>query len=431
MYKFAVIFFVAFSLIIVPVSHAQTGCATKATGDANCDSKTDLIDYEIWRQEFTGITSSMQSDFDTSGHVDLIDFELWRLGYTGVATSPTPSAPAASATPTLPTTPVPQSFQPTAPYYTTFFYEWFTNPTTDGLWGYWSDHVNNPPTTWFSHYLPDPQPATFNPAGELYSNNDYSIFKWQVTKMAEAKLEVAIASWFGPTTREDKVLNNVLNDFMARADNPYPKLRWAIYYEDEGFSDPSVATITTDLQYIKDHYSQSPYLLKVNGKPVVFVYAGANDVPGTMTSRWKAANAALNNYFYVVLKVFPNFASDASQPDSWHQYAPAARQGSGAPYYYFVSPGFWLDDGVSAERLPRNPAEFETAVQSMVSSSATWKLVETWNEWGEGTSVEPGDPTKINSSTGAEELDPAGYQFKNLYIDILKRNLPALESGLK
>lgn len=318
-------------------------------------------------------------------------------------------------------------FQPTAPYHATFFYLWYKNPNTDSDWSYWTDGGKNPPKTWFSHYIPDPNPSSFDPASELYSANNYDIFKWQAAKLAEAKQEVAIASWWGIGTKEDSALIRILGDFMTRMDNPYPNLRWAIYYEDEGFADPSVSTIVTDLNHIKATFTSSRYFLKVNGKPVVFVYAGANDVPGTMTQRWKQANSQLGNEFYVVLKVFPGFESDTNQPDSWHQYAPAVRSGSHAPYSAFVSPGFWLDG--SPERLVRNPAEFESAVKTMTNSNVTWKLVETWNEWGEGTSVEPGQQVRTNTVTGVDELHPSGYQFQNLYIDILRSNLPPLEQG--
>lgn len=438
---FPLIFLIFFSLLVaVPAAQAQTACVLKNKGDADCNNAVELADFEVWRKEYMAVCkqstiSVCAPDVDNNGNlmdadfngipeqtlnnelgVALPDFEIWRSQFTKLPT----------VTPTPPGT----AFQPTAPYYATFFYQWYTSPTIDSSWGYWADHSNTPSNTWFSYYLPDPQPSVFNPAQELYSSNDYSIFKWQVAKMAEAKIEVSIASWFGPNTREDKVLNNVINSFMSRADNPYPNLRWAVYYEDEGFADPSVDLIAADLQYIKDKYASSPYVLKVNNKPAIFVYAGANDVPGTMTSRWKQANARLNNYFYINLKVFPNFPTDTSQPDGWHQYAPAARQGTTAPHYYFVSPGFYLDDRVSPERLPRNPAEFEQAVQSMVAANVTWKLIETWNEWGEGTSVEPGDHVRLNTTTGKEEINPSGNQFKNLYIDILKRNLPALEGGI-
>jgi len=335
-----------------------------------------------------------------------------------IITSPTP-------TPPLPTGNI--SFQPTTPYYATFFYMWSRNPNTDTGWAYWEGSGNTPPTTWFSHYLPDPNPSAFDPANELYSSNNYEIWKWQVAKMAEAKQEVAIASWWGPdSAREDGAFNNIINSFMGRTDNPYPNLRWAVYYEDEGFGDPATSTIVNDLNYLKGKYIGSPYYLKVSGKPVVFVYGSAADEPGTVLTRWNNANTQLGNQFYIVLKLFSGFTTATPQPNSWHQYAPAVRSGSHAPYSYFVSPGFWLDDG-SAVRLPRDLAAFQTAVSSMVNANTTWKLVQTWNEWGEGTSVEPGQQTAI--SNGREIIDPNGTPFQNRYVDILKNTLPPLEGG--
>jgi hypothetical protein len=65
----------------------------------------------------------------------------------------------------------------------------------------------------------------------------------------------------------------------------------------------------------------------------------------------------------------------------------------------------------------------------MVASNATWKLITTWNEWGEGTAVEPGEEVIYDSSAGREQLDPAGKPFKNAYVDVLRELLPALENG--
>ena len=317
------------------------------------------------------------------------------------------------------------SFQPTAPYYATFFYIWYKNPNTDTSWSYWSDQ-GNPPSTWFSHYLPDPNPSAFDPTQELYSANNYENFKWQVGKMAEARQEVAIASWWGQGTKEDTAFNNIITDFMGRSDNPYPNLRWSMYYEDEGFGDPSVATLVSDLTHIKNAFTNNPYYFKIDGKPVIFVYGNTTDEPGTILQRWSDANAQLGNAFYYVLKVFGGYATSSPQPSSWHQYAPASRSGQHGSYSYYVSPGFWLDG--QAERLARNAADFENAVKSMVNSNATWKLTQTWNEWGEGTSVEPGQQVVIVN--GIDAIDPNGTPFGNLYVDILNRNLPPLEQGL-
>jgi hypothetical protein len=64
----------------------------------------------------------------------------------------------------------------------------------------------------------------------------------------------------------------------------------------------------------------------------------------------------------------------------------------------------------------------------MVNANTTFKIVETWNEWGEGSSVEPGDQA-IQTTSGNATLDPNGVPFKNRYIDVLHQLLPPLEGS--
>lgn len=55
-----------------------SSCPRKGEGDANCDGKVDLLDFEIWRKELNGEATTKDSDFDSSGKVNLVDFEIWR-----------------------------------------------------------------------------------------------------------------------------------------------------------------------------------------------------------------------------------------------------------------------------------------------------------------------------------------------------------------
>ena len=317
-------------------------------------------------------------------------------------------------------------FQPTAPYYATFFYPWSENPNTDGRWSYWNDAGHNSPSNWFSHYLPDPNPSAFDPANELYSSNNYNIVKWQLAKLAEAKQEVGISSWWGQNHKTDVAFRNIVTDFMKRADNPYPNFRWTIYYEKEGFGNPPVSELVSDINYIKNNYATQPGFFKIGGKPVIFVYAAAHagSSPSEDLSRWQQARDQTG--VYVVMKKDSLNSSTASSMDSWHEYAPASRTGTNSPYYYFVSPGFWLEG--NAVRLARDLNAFRSGVQAMVAANVTWKLTQTWNEWGEGTSVEPGDEANW-TTTGTATLKAGGVPFKNQYIDALNQLLPALEGG--
>ena len=346
---------------------------------------------------------------------------------TPITPTATPPQPTPTPLPSLPTPPA-NTFQPTAPYYATFYYPWHGNPAVDGGWSYWTGGNSQPPNTWYGHYLPDPLPKEFDPTRELYSSTDAAMINWQLSKMAEAKIEVAISSWWGQGDRTDRNFGFIVKDVMKRSSNPYPNLRWSVYYEDESTGDPSVAQIVSDLNYIASSYAVEPGYLKIGGKPVIFVYSTGSDTAG-MVQRWHDAKLQAGTQFYVVLKLFSGYRTVSPQPDGWHQYGPAARSNDHSPYSFAVSPGFWYDSGGEAPRLTRDLQAFRSAVSAMVASNATWKLITTWNEWGEGTAVEPGEQVIYNSSTGREQLDPAGTPFKNAYVDILRELLPALGNG--
>ena len=88
---------------------------------------------------------------------------------------------------------------------------------------------------------------------------------------------------------------------------------------------------------------------------------------------------------------------------------PAVASDSQAGYSYAISPGFYKK-GETAPRLARDPARWTANVQAMVASNAPWQLVTTFNEWGEGTSVE----------SAQEWASPSG---RGTYLDTLHRYL--------
>jgi hypothetical protein len=194
--------------------------------------------------------------------------------------------------------------------------------------------------------------------------------------MQYAGLQAGIASWWGRGTREDRRLGRL----MAEATKL--KFSWTAYYENEGYGDPDVATISSDLAYLKK-YSDSPAWLHIDGKPVIFVYSDGADGCG-MATRWKQAN---DDEYYVVLKVFDGYQSCADQPNGWHPYQTLTNIVVEPGYAVSVTPGFFLTTA-TAPQLPRDVDRFRADVTTMAQSKAPFQLVTTYNEWGEGTSVE-------------------------------------------
>ncbi len=273
-------------------------------------------------------------------------------------------------------------FQPALPIRAAFFYPWFP--------GAWTQKGFYPYTN-------------YAPSLGLYSSTDDNIIDKQLKLAARAHLQAFISSWWGQRTVTDSAFKHILAR-SERNGSPYQDMRWAIYYEQEGQGDPTVSQIVADLEYLAANYFNQPGYLRVNDRPVVFVFGDAND-GCSMADRWtEARRQVLGGEIYLQFKVFPMYGTCVSEPEDWHQYSPVYGYDQQGNSSVSVSPGYWRKG--DAPRLARDPVRFESDVKKMVASGAHWQLVTTWNEWGEGTAVEPAD------------------EWGNRYLDILCRNLP-------
>jgi hypothetical protein len=283
------------------------------------------------------------------------------------ATNDAGSSTAVSA----PTAPVsgPVDIQPSFPIRAAFYYPWY--PQTWRVNGF------------YPHYTP---------SLGYYDSSSTTVIQQHVRALEYGNVKAGIASWWGQGTVTDTRIPLLL----SATRNLGSALRWGLYYENESQGDPTVAQITSDLTYMRDHYGSDPAYLRVNGRFVVFVYADGADACG-MVDRWRQANTV---NAYIVLKVFPGYANCANQPDGWHQYAPATAADSQAGRSYSISPGFWKADE-QAPRLARDLSRWSQNVRDMVASQAPWQLVTTFNEWGEGTPVESANEWATASGFGA------------------------------
>ncbi|HET7900346.1 MAG TPA: DUF4082 domain-containing protein [Candidatus Nanopelagicales bacterium] len=293
-----------------------------------------------------------------------------------VSTSPAPT-PTITPAPTPTATSTSPAYPGTGPLRATFYYPWFPEA--------WNQSGYNP----FTDYTPS--------AG-FYDGSASSTLSRQIGDMQYAGLQAGIASWWGVGSRTDGRIPLLLA--AARGTG----FRWTLYYENEANASPTVAQISSDLDYIAANYATDPSFLTIDGKPAIVVYGNGEDC--TTADRWTQAN---NGRFHVILKVFSGYRTCASQPDGWHQYGPASATDHQSGYSFVVSPGFWLK-GEAAPRLVRDPARFASDVATMVASHEPLQLVTTYNEWGEGTAVE----------SAVEWASASGH---GVYADILRQHL--------
>ncbi len=261
-------------------------------------------------------------------------------------------------------------------------------PSAAGGAGRWQDQPRFPIRAAFYYpWYPETwtvggQPVHYRPTLGLYRSADAAVERKHIRALGYAGLDAAISSWRAPRHYTDVRLHALLSTTVALRS----PLKWAVYHEEEARADPSPLQLGQDLRYIRDKLASSAAYLRVDGRFVVFVY-NANDKSCSIVDRWHQANQALGNSAFVVLKVFDGYRDCGSQPDAWHQYAPATATDERRGYSFSVSPGFWKANE-SAPRLARDRTRWKRDVQKMAASGEPWQLVTTFNEWGEGTAIE-------------------------------------------
>ncbi len=236
----------------------------------------------------------------------------------------------------------------------------------------------------------------YKPSAGYYQTGD--VLSRQVNDMLYGGFRFTVSSWWGQGSTADARFSSLLSAANGTS------LRVVPYYEAEGNAisrvpgspNPSAGQITQDLNYLSAHYTADPNYLWIGGKPALFVFGDAGDGCGA-AARWAAANEAAAQHFYLVLKVFAGYSTCGSQPSNWHQYGPAVAEDSQGAHSFTISPGFYKYSE-SSPRLARDPNRWVRDIHDMNCSAAALRLVTTYNEWLEGTSIESG--TTWLSSTG-------------------------------
>jgi len=278
--------------------------------------------------------------------------------------------------------PPPNTHQPSLPVRGAFYYGWFPE--------LWAQGAVSP----YTHY---------RPSLGLYSSGDPTILRRHVEAMRYGGLAAGIWSWWGIGDPTDIRLPTALG--VAR---PTP-FRWAIYHEREGYEDLEPEEIRRDLAYVVERYGSKPAYLRIDGRPVVFVYS-ADDRDCSVVDRWSRGNPG---GVYLVLKVFGGYRECTPQPDGWHQYGTSFTSGISRHegYSTTIMPGFWFVEN-PASPFPRDLERWRGAIREMAASGDPFQLIVSFNEWPEGTAVE----------SAVEWDSPSGY---GAYVDVLHEELAA------
>ena len=277
-----------------------------------------------------------------------------------------------------------------------FYYPWYGNPTTSGRWFHWQGPQGEAPR----------QSPTFDhPALGLYDSHDPRVVARHVAQAKAAGITALIVSWWGVDSFEDAAVPIVLTAAAAAG------LRVTVYLEQQKDGATGAAR---DIAYLTRRYGKHPAWLRASGRPVLFLYLQAlRDLPAR---DWRRAAGGAFLIGDVSPRETRDFAAWAPFMDGIHVYVlapyvtgmnppqmtawadrtyPAWRRMVGDRLFCAtVIPGF-DDSRVSGRPAPRptvpryDGATSRSLWDAAIRHDADWVLVTSFNEWHEGSEIEP------------------------------------------
>lgn len=321
----------------------------------------------------------------------------------------------------------------------TFYYSWYGNPENDGEYHHWNHNVvpHWTDSTWNnagSYPGGDDIGANYYPQLGCYSSNDPATIGLHMQQIRDAGIGVIAISWWGQDSFSDKSLRTYLDTAHQYG------LKLAFHIE------PIYQTVEQFkgiLEYIVVNYSEHPAMYKLNGKPFYYLYnsyklnyqkwrsllhpdsaASIRNTPldGIFISLWtlrRDGEFALVSgfdgfYTYYATDGF-HFGSTAS---NWKYMSDFARKND-LIFVPCVGPGY-IDTRIRPwnkrnTRFRERGHYYERMFMRAADADPDFIGITSFNEWHEGTQIEPAIPKEIPSYTYEDygtDTDPLFYIIK-------------------
>jgi hypothetical protein len=252
-----------------------------------------------------------------------------------------------------------------------------------------------------------------------YHSQDPIVIERQLAAMGAAGVTGLVASWWGQELFEDATL-----DLLVPAAERHG-LAITAYYETlpaavvaAGYGEQVDAAVA-DITRLLDRHGDGPSWLRIAGRPVLFVYARAVDQLGVEGWRRVAARMRMRDRPPILVAdlsgetgfgearlafegvhIYNDSAATAGLSPAglrlWARrtYARRMRHWSGLLRCVTIHPGFdarkangWSGpDGVT---LRHDGQTLVALGEAALAAKPEWLLVTSWNEWHEGTEIEP------------------------------------------
>jgi glycoprotein endo-alpha-1,2-mannosidase len=280
-----------------------------------------------------------------------------------------------------------------------FYYPWYGTPAVDGAWEHWQQNGNVPPTQ---------IAAGWYPARGPYSSSDTTVVREQMREIASAGIGTVIVSWWGPGSREAARLP--LIEKLASSLG----LRVAIHVEPFGGRTPA---------------GLAPQIRELARKGVTAFYI--YDSTTSADSEWRALNGQLPAGVRLYANTGLPGKAEAGGFAGLYTYDVRVYDGTSfsrmcasarllnllcAPS---VGPGFDAVRATGETRVSNRAdgATYDRMWRNAVRAGADAVTITSYNEWHEGTQIEPARQAgaRYASYDGAYGL--VGNAARRAYLD--------------
>ncbi len=294
-----------------------------------------------------------------------------------------------------------------------FYHAWYGNTTGPSKkWFHWNHPIWDTATGETVGYH-DPEKfitpnvrdigAAHYPLTGPYDCSDPELIRYQLDLAEEAGIDVFIIDWFGPPNGPVDNYTRVLIDYVEKHGR---STRFSILYDGYHYAKYPLSDSLSELRYLLKTYGGRPSFLKVGDYSVVFIYASRFYTP----RQWDYVIRTLRYEGFQAIFLADVFEEEYAKVfDGLYTYSPLdtiLRGGNltevyanakimaskyGGIFAGTALPGY--DDtkirkpGIFLDR--EDGRIYSKTWQAVIDSGSNWALICSWNEWHEGTEIEP------------------------------------------
>lgn len=305
---------------------------------------------------------------------------------------------------------------------------WFETPSTTNnkQWGqHWTmgtcdpnQKDSNGKRQIASHYYPLIGP---------YASSDAMVLNYHALLMKYSGIEGVMIDWYGTQDKYDYPDNLKNSKAMIEAMERVG-LKYAIVYEDatlDGHSD-KVTQAQKDMRYLQTNYFKKDGYVKVNGKPLLMTF-GPQQIQKA-TDWTKVFSILSTKPTFMVLNGFSHCANDNSNQNAvgeflWVNPSPDYSKASQFDFYIGgAMPGFydyykeggWGSGYTTYEH--EDGALFDRQLAAAKNANLEYLQISTWNDFGEGTTIEPTQEYGYRYLTKLQKFTGVSYQESTLEL---------------